>query len=302
MSQYTMKIKDVIKYYPEEWNQVMNSFPLFDNAYRSGLIRKIEKTLKFREIGYETPELWLDRLDAFFELEMPNFNFLYESNLIKIEPLLRVKLTETFTKDLSNESESEGTMNRENSTHQESTSESSGESTSDSSSNAKSNSVGHNQETNNSNSNNSNNSKVRHSEFPQGNIGNDNGGIDGDGSNYYSYGDDSNSNGSDNSNSNSTSDNTDETLSESASNAKTNASNNASAEADATLEEKQNANNKTNFTEKEQHTLLKEGLTNFTDSEMLEKYLEVKGKLANIDKMLIDKLLAEMTMNIINVY
>lgn len=302
MSQYTMKIKDVVKYYPEEWNQVMNTFPLFDENYRPNLIKKIEKALKIREIGYETPELWLDRLDNFFELEMPEFNFLYESNLIKIEPLLRVKLSETFNKQLSNESESEGSMNRENSTHQESTQESSGESNSDSSANSKSNSIGHSAESNIVNSNSNADNKIRHSEFPQGNIGDDNGGIDGEGSNYYSYGDDSVNNSVDSSNSNGTTDNTDETTSESSSNSKTTASNNASAEGDTEFSENQSANNKTNFNELEQHTLIKEGLSNFTDSEMLEKYLEVKGKLANIDKMLINKLLAEMTMNIINVY
>lgn len=95
-------------------------FPIFDEAYRNVLARKILKHFYTREIGEETVGLWKLRLDTKLNEVMPFFNKLYLSELLEFNPLYTTDLTRK--KDNTIDNDSNGTVESEN----HSTSESSG--------------------------------------------------------------------------------------------------------------------------------------------------------------------------------
>ena len=68
-------------------------FPMYDEAYRSVLETKIIKHYYTREIGAETVGLWKHFLDRKMNEIMPYYNQLYESALIKFNPLYDVDVT-----------------------------------------------------------------------------------------------------------------------------------------------------------------------------------------------------------------
>jgi len=68
-------------------------FPIFDEAYRLTLEKKILKHYYTREIGLETVGLWKLKLDTKLNEIMPYYNQLYESALIKYNPLHDTDLT-----------------------------------------------------------------------------------------------------------------------------------------------------------------------------------------------------------------
>lgn len=62
-------------------------YPFFDPAYKPILERKILDHYYTREIAYETYGLWKQKLRAKMREIMPYYNKLYESELIKFNPL-----------------------------------------------------------------------------------------------------------------------------------------------------------------------------------------------------------------------
>lgn len=80
-------------------------FPIFDEAYRGVLERKILKHYYTREIGMETVGLWKLQLDRKLNEIMPYYNKMYEGELIKINPLYNYSLSKNTlrtTKENSN--------------------------------------------------------------------------------------------------------------------------------------------------------------------------------------------------------
>lgn len=70
-------------------------FPIFDEQYRSVLETKILRHYYTREIGCETYGLWKLRLQTKLNEIMPYYNKLYESELLKYNPLYDVDMTTT---------------------------------------------------------------------------------------------------------------------------------------------------------------------------------------------------------------
>lgn len=70
-------------------------YPIFDESYRSVLESKILRHYYTREIGLETVGLWKLKLNAKMNEIMPYYNKLYESELLKFNPLYDVDLTTT---------------------------------------------------------------------------------------------------------------------------------------------------------------------------------------------------------------
>lgn len=68
------------------------SFPIFDESYRLPLERKILRHYYTREICAETVGLWQLWLDAKMNDIMPYYNKLYESELLKFNPLWDVDI------------------------------------------------------------------------------------------------------------------------------------------------------------------------------------------------------------------
>ena len=68
-------------------------FPIFDGGYRETLCAKILKHYYTREICEETVGLWKLRLAAKMNEIMPYYNKLYESELIKFDPIIDTDTT-----------------------------------------------------------------------------------------------------------------------------------------------------------------------------------------------------------------
>ena len=79
------------------------------------LNEKIKKRYYFREIGYETGELFIWHLDRLLNEIMPYYNEIYKSQLLLIDenfnPLHNLNTTETHTRTIGSESFSEGVTN-----------------------------------------------------------------------------------------------------------------------------------------------------------------------------------------------
>lgn len=74
-------------------------FPVFDEAYRNVLCTKILKHFYTREIGFETYGLWKLKLNTKLNEKMPYFNRLYESTLLKYNPLVDTEYTREGKRD-----------------------------------------------------------------------------------------------------------------------------------------------------------------------------------------------------------
>ena len=73
------------------------TFPIFDEAYRHVLEKKILKHFYTREIGLETVGLWMLKLDTKMNEIMPLYNQFYMSELLVFNPLYDVDLTRDHT-------------------------------------------------------------------------------------------------------------------------------------------------------------------------------------------------------------
>lgn len=88
-------------------------FPIFDEAYRGILERKILKHFYTREIGEETVGLWKLRLDTKMNEIMPYYNKLYTSELLEFNPLYTTDLTRKKDNEITGQNE--GTVDSTNS-------------------------------------------------------------------------------------------------------------------------------------------------------------------------------------------
>ena len=102
-------------------------FPIFDEAYRPILEKKILKHYYTREIGLETVGLWKLFLDTKLNEIMPFYNQLYKSELLEFNPLYDIDLTrdhnlkkeETTKQDATEKGTTEKTGNIDDNTHTE---------------------------------------------------------------------------------------------------------------------------------------------------------------------------------------
>lgn len=186
MAKYTMELRSI----QADFYNAMQSYPIFDESYREQLNDKIYHALKYREIGYETPELFCEMLEQWMDLNMPEYNWLYKSNLIELTPLQRARLIEIFNGTVDTKEDSTTNNNvvktlegTETNTNQNETAingtitvEEEGTDNTTSSQNS----------TDSDTSNGSDSNVSYHSDFPQANL------EDSNDSNYYSTGDRSN--------------------------------------------------------------------------------------------------------------
>lgn len=84
----------------KSYNKIFDSnFPIFDESYRSVLCQKILKHFYLREICAETVGIWKMWLNERMNMIMPYYNQLYESELIKFNPMYDVDVTTTGNKE-----------------------------------------------------------------------------------------------------------------------------------------------------------------------------------------------------------
>lgn len=80
-------IEDILD---KSWNKIFSNFPIFDEEYRAELCKKILRHYYTREICCETVGRWKLFLSDKMKNIMPYYNQLYQSELLKIQPLVSV--------------------------------------------------------------------------------------------------------------------------------------------------------------------------------------------------------------------
>ena len=105
MSKYTTTIKVLLD---NGFDFQLNSYPIFDEAYRATLNQNILDYYYMSEIGFETPALFRHYLKTTLNVIMPKYNAIYNAQLkLLTSSLGDVDLTETLERDVTNESSSE---------------------------------------------------------------------------------------------------------------------------------------------------------------------------------------------------
>lgn len=112
MASYTMKLGTYI----EMWSQYETGltmaqkiekgrpklfdfqYPIFDESYRKVFETHFIRNFYMREIGFETEGLFKFNLETWLIINMPYFNKLFESELIKYDPLENTRLNTTANK------------------------------------------------------------------------------------------------------------------------------------------------------------------------------------------------------------
>lgn len=87
-------IEDILD---KSWNKIFSYFPIFDEQYRAELCKKILRHYYTREICCETVGRWKLFLSDKMKNIMPYYNQLYQSELLKINPLVTVDRGVTHT-------------------------------------------------------------------------------------------------------------------------------------------------------------------------------------------------------------
>lgn len=80
-------IEDILN---KSWSKIFSDFPIFDEQYRPELCKKILRYYYTREICCETVGRWKLFLSDKMKNIMPYYNQLYQSELLKIQPLVSV--------------------------------------------------------------------------------------------------------------------------------------------------------------------------------------------------------------------
>lgn len=80
-------IEDILD---KSWNKIFSDFPIFDEEYRAELCKKILRHYYTREICCETVGRWKLFISDKMKNIMPYYNQLYQSELLKIQPLVSV--------------------------------------------------------------------------------------------------------------------------------------------------------------------------------------------------------------------
>lgn len=96
MAKYTVTIHELIE---AGWNFDLNEYPIFNSAYRTRLNAKILGHYRFREIGFETPQLFTHYLNLRMNEIMPFYNQLYETLEYDFDPLTNYRLKEIIDND-----------------------------------------------------------------------------------------------------------------------------------------------------------------------------------------------------------
>lgn len=102
MSKYTITIRNLIK---NGFSFNLYNYPIFDENYRAILNKKILDHYLMSEIGLETPALFNHYLGSKLNEIMPYYNTLYQKQALLLSNLENnVNLTESFNRNIENES------------------------------------------------------------------------------------------------------------------------------------------------------------------------------------------------------
>lgn len=105
MSKYTTELRFLIE---GNFDLQLTEYPIFDENYRALLNKKIIDHYYFNEICAETPARFRHYLKTKLNEIMPYYNQLYESSLLKYDPMTNFSLTEESKRTSSGNSLSDG--------------------------------------------------------------------------------------------------------------------------------------------------------------------------------------------------
>lgn len=116
MSQYTMTIKQIL----EMGHNIFDfEYPIFSDEYKQILENRFIDYFMFREIGVETVGRFKHNLKVKFNLLMPFYNKLYESDLLEQRIMDNYNVTEKYERDITSDTLSNNTsLNLESDTPQ----------------------------------------------------------------------------------------------------------------------------------------------------------------------------------------
>lgn len=95
---------DIDEIIDKSWNKIFKNFPIFNESYRETLCKKILSHYYTREIGAETVGLWKLWLNRKMAEIMPYYNKLYETEMLKYDPLNTIDFTRTYAEKSNSES------------------------------------------------------------------------------------------------------------------------------------------------------------------------------------------------------
>lgn len=104
MATFTMALKDVLELDPTIEPEILGNYPLFDEAHREELNRKIIRHYWNQEIGHETISLFRLALARRLDEVMPLYNQHYEISAVKFNQLETIRVrnrNETTTESTS---------------------------------------------------------------------------------------------------------------------------------------------------------------------------------------------------------
>lgn len=111
MSKYTTELRYLIE---NNFDIGLKDYPIFDENYREPLNRKIINHYYFREIGFETAELFKRYLNNTMREIMPYYNQLFKSELLEFNPFYNVDKTVTADKNNNSVSDFVGNISGKN--------------------------------------------------------------------------------------------------------------------------------------------------------------------------------------------
>lgn len=85
MPTHTLRLKDVDKITKGHWG--LDSYEIFDEAYREKLNSRIKREFWLNEIAHETIDIFIWRLELRMDLIMPRYNRMYLAELQNTDPL-----------------------------------------------------------------------------------------------------------------------------------------------------------------------------------------------------------------------
>lgn len=111
MSKYTTELRYLIE---NNFDIGLKDYPIFDENYREPLNRKIINHYYFREIAFETAELFKRYLNNTMNEIMPYYNQLFKSELLEFNPFYNVDKTVTADKNNNSVSDFVGNISGKN--------------------------------------------------------------------------------------------------------------------------------------------------------------------------------------------
>lgn len=103
MANYTIELREILRskdiFKPINYN-------LYENSYKPIFEEKFIKRFYFREIGVETIQRFIINLETTLNEIMPYYEHLYQTTTYKYDPILNYDVTETITREIVGELES----------------------------------------------------------------------------------------------------------------------------------------------------------------------------------------------------